>query len=577
MIAAIGLVFVVGTLASGFRFRLDTVDAARYRDPGRSPGQGVAVVLRTAEDGARVDLLTLAYDRLPRWRWTDAGFVAAGRVTLRAPAGSRALLFLRDGPGPGYRLDGPFAWPPEPVEREIVSRPARAIGGSIPFAGPPYEMRLAGPDSRRDPLCESDGASAWQCAGIPRAFAGRIVACRDGTIAGTAEVRPDSRADAVLQPVSFAALLQVELSESGPYRPSLSVRVLRRTAPNDFVTRLDPRWKVSYLDDGLVWIEAGSELPEGLIEVGAAGHATKRFPLPPHDLGCADPIFVFLARAATLGGSVTDPEGSPVAAALVLVRSAGPAEGKTVLGDGETDANGEFQISGLEPGNHRVRACHGEHGCTEEPAHPGVPVVLRLPGRGAFTGRVLSSAGVPQAGAVVRILPTAETWTSADDRLKRLPLESKSGPDGRFRISAAENGEFLVEARSESSGVARIAVRRSNLSPAVTDLGDVRLPEPIEFTVRVSGCGSGWLLLSGPLGGETSLPVLSRFRLDAEGSGSVLLPEGGAWTAWASCSGKVEWIEPALLPDAAGLAGLEVRFERAGDRSSGGPVERRAN
>lgn len=570
MITASAAVLLVAALAPGFRFRLDAADAARYRDPGISPGHGVAVVLRTAEDSARVDLLTLTGDRLPRWKWTDAGFVAAGRVTLRAPAGSTALLFLPDGSGPGYRLDGPFPWPSGPAERAIVARPARRVGGSSRFAGPPYEMRLAGPDARRDPLCESDGANAWQCAGIPRAFSGHIVACRDGAIAGTAEVRPDSPADAVLRPVSFAVILRVELSEPEPNRPSLSVRVLRPPAPKDFVTRPDPRWIVSYLDDGLVWIETGSESPEGLIEVGAAGHATKRFPLLPDEVRCVDPISVLLARAATLRGSVTDPEGSPVAAALVLVRSEGPAERKAVLGDGESDANGEFEISGVEPGNHRIRACHGEHGCTEEPAHAGIPVVLRLPGRGAFTGRVLSCGGVPQAGAVVRILPTAETWMSADDRLKRLPLESESGPDGRFRISAAENGDFLVEVRSESSGVARVAVRRSNLSPAVTDLGDVRLPEPIEFAARVSGCGSGWLLLSGPLGGETSLPALSRVRLDAEGSGSVRLPEGGSWTAWASCSGRVEWIEPALLPDAAGLAGLEVRFERAGDRSSAG-------
>jgi hypothetical protein len=567
VIAASGLLLVVGTLAPGFRYRLDAADAARYRDPNLSPGPGVAVALRTSEtDRTRVDLFVRAGEHLPRWKWTDAGFVSGGRVTLRAPAGSTALLFLPDGSGRAYRVDGPFRWPSGPAERVAVARPARAVAGSGPFAGPAYEMVLAGPDSRADPLCESDGANAWQCVGIPRAFSGRIVACRDGAIAGTAEVRPDSPADAVLRPVSFAALLRVELSEPEPRHASPSVRVLRPPAPKDFVTHPDPRWMVSDLGDGLVWIETGSESPEALVEVGAAGHARKRFAFLPEEVRCADPIAVLLARAATLRGSVIDPEGSPVAAALVLVRSGASTEGRAVLGDGETDPNGEFQISGVEPGNHRVRACHGEHGCTEEPAHPGSPVVLRLPGKGAFTGRVLSSGGVPQAGSVVRILPTAQTWTSADDRLKRLPLESESGPDGRFRISAPENGDYLVEARSESSGVARVSVRRSNLSPAVTDLGDVRLPEPIEFTARVSGCGSGWLLLSGPLGGETSLPALARFRLDAEGSGSVRLPEGGAWTAWASCSGRVEWIEPALLPDAAGLAGLEVRFERAGER-----------
>jgi hypothetical protein len=37
--------------------------------------------------------------------------------------------------------------------------------------------------------------------------------------------------------------------------------------------------------------------------------------------------------------------------------------------------------------------------------------------------------------------------------------------------------------------------------------------------------------------------------------------------AWATCSGENERIEPSVLPDAAGVAGLEVRFERAGSLS----------
>ncbi|MDQ5873318.1 MAG: carboxypeptidase-like regulatory domain-containing protein [Acidobacteriota bacterium] len=568
MIAASALALAAAALAPGFRFRLDPSDASRYRDPGLSPGSGVAVVLRTAEaDRARVDLFVLAGDRLPRWKWTDAGLVAGGRVTLRAPARSTVLLHLPDGRGPGYRLDGPFRWPSEPAERELVARPARAVRGSSPFAGAPHELRVTGPDPIGDPLCESDGALVWQCAGVSRTFSGHIVACRDGGISGSAQVRPDSPGDAVLRPVSFGALLRVELAEPGPvrgpHRASPSVRVLRPPVPKGFVTRPDPRWIVSDIGNGLVWIETDAEVPEALIEVSAEGHATKRFALVRAEVGCADPISVLLARAPTLRGSVTGPDGSPVEAALVLVRS---GRAREVLGDGETDANGEFEISGVEPGSHLVRACHGEHGCTEEPVQPGVPVVLRLPGKGTFIGRVLSGGGVPQAGAVVRILPTAEAWASADDRMTRLPLESRSGPDGRFRISAAENGNYLVEVRSASSGVARISVRRSNLSPAETDLGDLSLPEPIEFTARVSGCGSGWLFLSGPLGGETSLPSLARFRLDAEGSETVRLPEGGAWTAWASCSGRVEWIEPSFLPDTAALAGLEVRFERAGER-----------
>lgn len=569
MITASAFVVVVaGALAPEFRFRLDAADAARYRAPGSSPAPGVAVVLRAAADGMRADLLTLASDRLPRWRWVDAGFVSGGRVTLHAEAGSTALLVLSEGPGRGHRLDGPSRWPAVPSERDVVLRPARAVRGSSPLTGAASEMRLAGVDSAPDPLCESDGAGEWQCVGVPRGFSGRIAACRGGAVVGAAELRPESPTEAVLRPVAFAALLRVELSEAGSNRASPSVRVVRSPAPNVFVTRADPRWIVSLLPDGLVWIETASDSAEAVVELGAPSHATKRFAVRPAEVRCVEPLSLVLPRAATLRGSVTDAEGSPVAGALVLVRSADAADVTTVVGDGETDGNGQFEIAGIETGNHRIRACHGEHGCAEEAAVTGLPVVIRLPEHGAFVGRVLSNAGVPEGGAAVRILPTAATWSAADDRLARLPLSSESGFDGRFRISAAVNGDYLVEIRSESSGIARVAVRRSNLSPPVTDLGDIRLPEPIAFTARISGCPSGSLFLSGPLGGETSLPSLLQFRLDAEGAGSVRLPEGGAWAAWASCSGGVEWIEPALLPDAAALAGRETPFRRAGNRPS---------
>ena len=175
-------------IAPEFGIRIEASDAARYASPGSADGTGIAVVFRTSErERSRVDLLVLDGARLPRWKWTDAGFVDSGRVSLRAKAGTTALLLQRSG-GAGYRLDGPFRWPQAPGEREIAARPVRAVGGSSPFASTAHEIRLAGAAPGTDPLCESDGATAWQCAGVPRGFSGRIVACRGGSVAGAAEV-----------------------------------------------------------------------------------------------------------------------------------------------------------------------------------------------------------------------------------------------------------------------------------------------------------------------------------------------------------------------------------------------------
>jgi hypothetical protein len=271
---------------------------------------------------------------------------------------------------------------------------------------------------------------------------------------------------------------------------------------------------------------------------------------------------------------VVGPEGEPAVSATVLVRSEEPAKDPTVFGDAATDDRGAFEISDLASRVYRVLACHPALGCREEPASPGDPVRVVLGEEGVYAGRALSSAGVPEAGAEVRIVPTAEAWTTASDRLRKLPLQTKSGPGGRFRIAAPGSGDFLVEVRGTSGGVARVRVRRTDLSPDETDLGDVRLVPPVEFTARVSGCGGGSMTFSGPLSGETSLPDVSCFRLDANGAATVRLGEPGAWTAWATCSGEIESLEPSLLPDVTALDGGEIEFRRSGISSAGGEPRR---
>ena len=174
----------------------------------------------------------------------------------------------------------------------------------------------------------------------------------------------------------------------------------------------------------------------------------------------------------------------------------------------------------------------------------------------------MSSAGVPEADAAVRIVPTADAWAASRDRVRKLPLQTTSGRDGRFRIAAPEPGDFLVEVRGASGGVARTLVRRTNVSPPVTDLGDLRLSEPIQFTARVRDCGLGWLTFSGPLGGETSLPEVLRFRLIR-----AALPR------WSSANprrdgvgdvrGEIDRVDPRFSRTSA-ARGFEVGFERAG-------------
>jgi hypothetical protein len=517
---------------------------------------------------ARIELL-VRDDVSPRWVSADGADIRArGTRTLRTAGGRRAILLVRREGARTYALDGPFEWPREPGSRRVRGEPHRTLSGSGP-AEKDLDLRLAGPASVPDPLCDSD-SSGWRCLGVPARFAGRVLACVGGNLVGSAAVRPESEDAVSLRRVPFAA----ELHVSGPDGEGVdaAVRVVRSIASGSFVRAADAGVRVEVLGPGIAWLEATGEPAAGadrVVEVTAPHSATRRFALESLPSVCAGPLRVELPRAVEARGLVVSRDGRPAAGALVLVREEDTAREPEILADATADAEGAFALPGLEPRAYRLLACQAELGCREERFFPNESIRIVLGEGGGFTGRVLSSAGVPEVEASVRIVPLAADWASAADRVRKLPLQTTSGPDGRFRIAAPEPGEFRVEARGASGGVARAAARRTAVSGETIDLGDLRLSEPIEFTARLAGCVGGSLAFSGPLGGETSLPDVIRFPFDDSGAAHVRLGEPGAWAAWATCAGRHEAIEPSLLPEVGAVDGGDVEFERAGETPQG--------
>jgi hypothetical protein len=535
----------------------------RFRPPvGRVPVVGVPLEITTESEAARADLFVDDGDGAPRWRWVDGGPLERQRVSLRAPADAFALLvFRRASTTRGYELEGPFRWPSTPGSRVVRPLSRRTLRGAHRLASG-ADVRLLGPVS--DPLCESDPAGRWQCLAVPADFAGPVIACNGGSARAGATIRRGSPADVAMGELVTAAIVRVAPSEPAPETEAVSVRLLHPIVAGGVVLARDPSSQVEKLAEGLFWLESRGEAAGSVVEISARGFATVRLSLGELPSACAPSAPVELRRAARLSGTVHELSNRPIGDATVLVRSAESDRDVDVIADALTDESGGFEVPDLEPRRYRVRACHARFGCGDAVSTPGEPLRIALDGGAAFVGRVLTAAGVPEPAARVRIVPSVETSAGAGDRLERLPLETASENDGRFRVSTPVFGDFLLEIRAESSGVARLRVRRSALSPPVTDLGDVRLPEPLELAVRVIRCGGGVLSMSGPLGGETSLPTFARFPLDSGGTAVVRLPEGGAWTAWATCGGVNVVLEPAVLPDLAALAGMEVRLEPAG-------------
>lgn len=562
MIAAV-LMFAAASAATeveiGFRFR---------RAPDESSGQGVPVEL-TIGEAARADVLVDDRASVPRWKWIGGAAVDRGRVTLRAPAHSRALLVVRRGRGARYELEGPFSWPASPASRTAQPVPRRTLHGTDSFpAG--VTLHLAG-TAFDDTLCETEREGGWQCIAVPPGFMGKLVACDGPNALAAADVPPGSRDQVVMRALQTSALIRVAVSNPTANRPSASVRLLRPVSPGGILLARDPTAEIAELADGLFWLESRGD-PAGLaVEISSHGFATARFPFSGFPSPCEAPESVDLVAAIPLSGTVIEASGSPASSAIVLVRSADPDHEPGVLADTLTDESGGFEVPDLASRPYRLRACHAEFGCGEASSVPGEPVRIMLQRGATLVGRVLTSAGVPEPFAHVRIVPSLEAAARPEDRPAKMPLQTTSGNDGRFRIAFPDDGEFLLEIRSESSGVARVPVRRSPWSPPATDVGDVRLPEPLDLAVRVARCGAGVVSMSGPLGGETSLPTITRVPLDAEGGAAVRLPEGGAWTAWATCGGRNVQLAPALLPDVGLFAGTEVRFEPVGDLGDQSP------
>lgn len=539
--------------------------------PGAGSGVSVEIAGIPSESGTRMELLQRSDGACARWVGVDGGEPRSGGMrTLTGEPGRAALLLLRRNGVRTYGLDGPFDWPASPGSRTFRDVERRTLRGSHPNSGA-LDFRLVGKGEASDLLCDDDaggGDPRWRCLGVPADFAGRIVACAAGTLAGSAPVRPDGEDTTALAKTDVTAAIRVV----GGDEESLpaGARVVRPVTPGSDLLAPPPGYRIADLGDGILWVEGDGDPAGARIEITAPGFATRRVEIADLPAVCGGPVRVQLTVAIGLRGTVSRTDGSRVVAATVIARSEEPAKDPRIFADATTDDDGEFVLGGLEPRVYRLLVCHGELGCREERASPGEAVRIVLEGGGSFAGRAMSSAGVPEVDAAVQIVPTAGAWTASADRLRKLPLQTTSGHDGRFRIAAPDPGDYWLEVRGTSGGVARRAVRRTNLSPPVTDLGDLRLSEPIRFAARVPGCAPGWLTFSGPLGGETSLPAVLRFRLDPSGATSVELAEPGAWTVWATCAGKYERVLPSLLPDVTPLQGVAVDFEWARE-----PVEPR--
>lgn len=152
-----------------------------------------------------------------------------------------------------------------------------------------------------------------------------------------------------------------------------------------------------------------------------------------------------LVPGAEILGVVVDPDQEPVEGALVQFLEYGPDRNERTA---TTDAEGSFTLAGLpheqvdltvEAEGYPLFAVRGARPAT------GEPILIQLVRGASLSGRVLTAAGTPAAGARVNLEPDIQTRMRGRILSSR-DLRSRTDGDGRFSFGHLFPGTWSVEA-----------------------------------------------------------------------------------------------------------------------------------
>lgn len=216
-----------------------------------------------------------------------------------------------------------------------------------------------------------------------------------------------------------------------------------------------------------------------------------------------DDLDIVLSRGAALEGTVSAPDGSPVADAVV--RALPAQEGASgllfVVPEVRTDAGGRYRLEGLHEGRQSVTAEHPEYQRTTrefEIQEDEARLDLRLGEGWEVAGRAVDASGRGVAGVRVEL-----RGADGGDR------ETTSGADGGFRFTGV--GEGLHRLQAERQGYARPPEREVQVAGrAVRDL---------ELRLDRGGALSGQIL-------GLSFQDLARVQVAATQEGTTSEQEG---------------------------------------------------
>lgn len=247
---------------------------------------------------------------------------------------------------------------------------------------------------------------------------------------------------------------------------------------------------------------------------------------------------LFLFPGASISGAVTGPGGPPLAGAAIVVQ--GP---RYTGGRETTDAEGHFEVAGVEPGRYTVVVRHPDHapGLAEAIvlAQSETQVAISLSKGVPVLGRLMASRERPTAGHVLLLEQNGQVLPN--EALFPVP-RAEARMDGFFVVEHVPVGSHALLVRSPGFAPRRVEIEVSPRATAL-DLGEVALERGRIIAGRVQdGAGA-------PIAGATvsasrqSNDILGSSDdpepAHSEGDGSFVLAglEAGLHELWVSAPG----------------------------------------
>ncbi len=200
-------------------------------------------------------------------------------------------------------------------------------------------------------------------------------------------------------------------------------------------------------------------------------------------------IRVVLRRGGSVSGTFTDDQGIPVTQGWVELWELGGKGG--AVRTAHVDEVGHFLLRGLAPGRYMLEATLLAASVDRSTALPvevkdgeQVEVSPRLEKGRTLSGVVVDGAGQPVAGAFLHALPSSSpSWRGEDPKevmvVKDVPMDVRSGPDGRFTLHHLVADAYDVSARKEGyqspdDAVLRVSAGTTEVRLVLERLGHIR-------------------------------------------------------------------------------------------------------